>query len=94
MLQANAMGFFGVVSAVMCWGFAALLFRVSASGSVARKLAVLLVFEGVTLLSSSYLDLFFTPAAIASSWYATFDQVQAWIHRFGDCVLLALYPID
>lgn len=92
MFQANAMGFFGVVSAVMCWIFALLLYRVSASGSVARKLALLMVFEGVTLLSSGYIDVLMTPAATASNWYSTFSQSQSIVHRFGDCVLIALYP--
>jgi len=92
MFQANAMGFFGLVSVLMCWIFAGLLCRVSVSGSVARKLAMLLVFEGLTLLTSGYIGLLFSPEAISSDWFSTYYESESIVHRFGDCVLIALYP--
>ena len=49
MVQANAMGIFGLFSVAMCWGFAVVLYRVGATGSVARKLALLMVAEGELL---------------------------------------------
>ncbi len=41
MFQANALGIFGLVAVAMCWALALLLYRVSPTGSVARKLAPL-----------------------------------------------------
>ena len=67
MFQANAMGIFGLVSVAMCWAFAGVLYRVGATGSVARNLALLLVVEGVTILSAGYIDLLLTPTVVASS---------------------------
>jgi hypothetical protein len=92
MFQFSAMGTFGLLTAVTCWVFAMTLFRVGTAGSVARKLALLLAIEGITLASSNYLHLFFTPVFIASSGFATFVQVSSTLHILGDCLMLALYP--
>jgi hypothetical protein len=92
MFQANAMGIFGLVSVAMCWALAGVLYRVGSTGSVARKLALLLVVEGVTLVTSGYIDLLMTPTAIASGWYPAYTEVRDTIHLLGDCALLALYP--
>ncbi len=92
MFQANAMGIFGLVSVAMCWAFAGVLYRVGATGSVARNLALLLVAEGFILLTGGSIDLFMTPAATASSWYPTFYEAEGVVHTLGDCTLLALYP--
>jgi len=48
MFQFNAMGFYGLVAVAMCWVLAMVLYRVGATGSVARKLAVVFFVEGVT----------------------------------------------
>lgn len=92
MFQVNAMGIFGLVSAAMCWALAVFLHRAGAPGSVARKLAVLLVAEGMVLGTSGYFDLLLTPAATASSWYTTYSLVNMYVHVTGDSLLLALYP--
>ena len=92
MFQANAMGIFGLVSVAMCWALAVVLYRVGPAGSMARKLALLLVIEGVTLVTSGYIDLLLTPAATASSWYPIYSEVGSIVHLLGDCTFLALYP--
>jgi len=92
MFQANLYGIMGLLTVAMCWAFAVVLFRVGAPGSVARKLAILFVFEGVTLASSNYIALLFTPAALASSWMSTYMQAEFIVHSIGDCAMLALYP--
>jgi hypothetical protein len=92
MFQANAMGVFGLISVAMCWALAVVLYRVGPTGSVARKLALLLVVEGVTLVTSGYIGLLLTPAATASIWYPIYDLVAGYGHVIGDCTLLALYP--
>jgi hypothetical protein len=92
MFQANAMGIFGLVAVAMCWALAVVLYRVGPAGSVARKLALLLVVEGFTLVTSGYIGLLITPAVTASSWYPSFYQAQGVVHLLGDCAMLALYP--
>ncbi len=47
-------GILGLVAIAACWGLAVVLYRVGTAGSVARKLALLLVIEGVTLLSAGF----------------------------------------
>jgi len=92
MFQTNAMGIFGLISVAMCWALAGVLYRVGATGSVARELSLLLVVEGVILVTGGSIELFMTPAATASSWYPAYEQVKDMIHLLGDCVILALYP--
>ncbi len=69
-----------------------MLFRVGAPGSVARQLSLLLVVEGVTMVSTGYLDLFLTEAARAHSLYPVFFRAEEIVHTLGDCAMLALYP--
>ncbi len=45
-------GILGLVAIAACWGLAVVLYRVGTAGSVARKLALLLAIEGVTLLTA------------------------------------------
>ena len=92
MFQANAMGVFGLFSVAMCWALAGVLYRVGASGSVARKLSLLLLVEGFILVTGGSIGLFMTPAATASSWYPAYQQIASAVHLLGDCLMLALYP--
>jgi len=92
MLQFSSIGTLAFVASAMCWGLAIVLYRVSAAGSVARQLSLLLVVEGVTLISTGYIDLFLTEAARAASWYPTFYRIEEIVHTVGDCLMLALYP--
>ena len=69
-----------------------MLFHVGASGSVARKLSLLLVVEGATLVSTGYIDLFLTESARALSYYPAFYRAEEIVHTVGDCLMLALYP--
>ncbi len=86
------MGFLALVAVVMCFALALKLYRVGITGSVARKLSLLLVVEAVTLVSTGYIDLFFAPAVTESSWYSTWIEAEVIVHTFGDCAMLALYP--
>jgi len=76
----------------MCWGLAVVLYRVGAVGSVARKLALLMVVEGITLISTGFIDLFFTQEITAHRLYPRWLQFETIIHTLGDCAMLALYP--
>ena len=76
----------------MSWTLAVVLFRVSSPGSVARRLSLLLVIEGVTL-GSSNAPLFITtsiPDFFAA--HPNFATAGSFVHLFGDCAMLALYP--
>ncbi len=57
MFQAIAMGIFGLVAVAMCWAFAGVLYRVGATGSVVRKLSLLLLAEGFILVTGGSIDL-------------------------------------
>lgn len=92
MFQFSGTGFFALVALAMCWSLAAVLFRVGAKGSVARQLSLLLVVEGVTLISTGYLDLFLTEYARTLPFYPVFFRAEEIVHTMGDCAMLALYP--
>lgn len=92
MLQFNSVGLLALIAAAMCWSFAVVLFRTSMAGGVARKLSLLLVVEGVTLISTGFLDLFLTESVRASPTYPTWVWFEMIVHTFGDCAMLVLYP--
>jgi len=92
MLQFSPNGIFALVALALCWSLAAVLYRVSATGSVGRKLSLLLVVEGATLISTGYLDLFLTESAKALPFYPVFFRAEEIVHTVGDCAMLALYP--
>ncbi|MEJ2515923.1 MAG: hypothetical protein P8102_11990 [Gammaproteobacteria bacterium] len=92
MLKFSAMGTLALVALAMCLSLAIVVYRVSGPGSVARRLSLLLVVEGMTLISTGYIDLFFTEATRAASWYPVFYRTEEIAHTLGDCLMLALYP--
>jgi len=92
MFQFDSIGLLALLAFAMCWCFAAVLFHVGNPGSVARKLSLLLVVEGATLISTGYLDLFLTDSARALSFYPAFFRAEEIVHTVGDCAMLALYP--
>ena len=92
MFRADPEGIIAVVAVLMSWALAVVLYRVGAAGSVARKLSLLLVFEGLTLGTSDSAMLLL---ASLSSYYEQYPWVvpgQSMIHTFGDCGMIALYP--
>lgn len=92
MLQFDALGFLGLVAVIMCWILAAVLYRIESSIGAARMLAFLLVVEGVTLLSTGYVDMFLTSSVRAHPAYPTWLHAEEIVHTLGDCAMLALYP--
>ncbi len=92
MFQASPVGFLALAAVAMCWTLAIVLYRVGAPGSVARKLALLLVVEGVTLVTSGYIDLMLTPAIHGHRLYPAWFRGEFAVHTLGDCSMLALYP--
>ncbi len=92
MFQASPVGILALIAVAMCLSLAVAPHRVGAPGSVARKPALLLVVEGVTLVSSDYFDLMLTPAIHAHRLYRAWFDGQFAVHALGDCSMLALYP--
>lgn len=92
MLHADPRGVLALVAIALCWALAALLYRVGMPGSVARKLALLLVIEGVTLGSSSSPEFLLISPSEAYRLYRPWFDLQFIIHTLGDCAMLALYP--
>jgi len=93
MLQAEPVGILALVAVAMCWSLAVVLFRVGMPGTASRRLALLLVVEGVTLISTGFIDLLLTPAAREHLFYARLVHFEEIIHTMGDCTILALYPV-
>ncbi len=92
MFQFSSIGFFALAAVALCWSLAVVLFRTSMPGGVARKLSLLLVVEGVTLISTGYIDLFLTESFRGSVWYANWVWFEMVVHTLGDCAMLVLYP--
>lgn len=82
-----------VAAVALCWGLAVVLLRVGATGSAARRLALLLAVEGLALGTSGPIGRFF--AHSEAEFYAahpTILYVQNALHGLADCGMLALYP--
>jgi len=96
MLQGQLIGILGLVAIAACWGLAVVLYRVGTVGSVARKLALLLVIEGVTLLTAGFPEfaLFGGGEALQRFWdeHLILRIVSFISHHIGDAAMLALYP--
>lgn len=90
-------GALGLVAVALCWGLAVVLFRVGAPGTVARRLAWLLVIEGITLLTGGFVFMVLAGAEISDQWYNDHVPVAVQIgnfvlHHLGDAGMIALYP--
>jgi len=86
-------GILGLIAIVACWGLAVVLYRVGTPGSVARRLALLLVIEGVTLETAGFPEF-----VLGKDQYEIFAQYPVLsnfyfvLHHIGDATMLALYP--
>lgn len=92
MFQADLWGILTLAAIAMCWSLAVVLYRVGSSGSVARKLALLLFVEGMTLGTSDSVMYLTTSPADLYGRYPEFFNWQMIVHTLGDCAMLALYP--
>jgi hypothetical protein len=92
MFQADPRGILTLVAIALCWALALLLFRTGTPGSVARKLSLLLVVEGVTLGTSFSTIYLFTSHDQFYALHASAGGVMEFAHYFGDSLMLALYP--
>ena len=92
MSHVTLIGILGLVAIAACWALAVVLFRVSTTGSVARKLSVLLVVEGFVLATAEFPEFAF---AIPDSFYDS-HQILLWFldlaHHLCDVAMISLYP--
>src|SRR5258706_13104212 len=92
MLHADPLGILALIAVAMCWSLSVVLFRVGMRGSVARKLALVLVVEGVALVSCGLIEYLFT---VPDDFYQRnpgFAIIETIVHGFGDCGMLARNP--
>jgi len=92
MFVADPRGILALFAVTMCWALAVVLFRVGNPGSVARKLSLLLIIEGVTLGSSSSFDFILTSPIDFWAGHPRLASANMLIHTIGDCGMLLLYP--
>ena len=92
MLVGDPRGVLALIAVTMCWVLAVVLFRVGNHGSIARKLSLLLIIEGVTLGSSSSLDYLLVSPADFWTGHPRLASAGLLIHTIGDCGMLFLYP--
>jgi len=92
MLQFDALGFLGLIAVAMCWGLSVALYRVESTSGAARMLAFLLAIEGLTLVSTGYVDMFLGASVRAHRMYPAWLLGEEIVHTLGDCAMLALYP--
>jgi hypothetical protein len=93
MFQINIQGVLGLTAVLMCWALAIVLYRVSLPDSIARKLSLLLVFEGITLGSSDIILYFMNSPETFYSDYPMVELISGVLHFTGDCAMIAMYPI-
>jgi len=55
-------------------------------------LSLLLIVEGATLVSTGFIDLLLTESVRADPAFPIWRQFEFFVHTFGDCAMLALYP--
>jgi hypothetical protein len=85
-------GLLGLAAVALCLSLAIVLFRVGATGSVARKLSVLLVVEGATLVTAGFPEFVL---GLSEDWWVehmTAEIPLALAHFLGDAGMIALYP--
>jgi len=85
-------GILGLVAIAACWALATVLFRVSTPRTTARKLAVLLVIEGLVLATAGFPEFAFGIPDSVYEEHPTLLFILGAIHHLGDAAMVALYP--
>lgn len=92
MIQVTPGAILALAAVLVCWALAFTLLRVSVTGSVARKLALVLTVEGFALLTTGVYFEFLEPDVAARLSASVWGQVNFHAHTLFDCAMLALYP--
>jgi hypothetical protein len=85
-------GILGLVAVAACWSLAVVVYRVSVAGSLARKLAHLLIVEGIVLVSAGFPDMAFGLPVSYYESHPSFALFMSLVHHGGDAAMIALYP--
>jgi hypothetical protein len=92
MYNPTLIGWLGLTAIAACWGLAVVLYRVGTAGSMARKLALLLAFEGITLATAGFPEF---ALGLGQQFYEANVALGIALgisHWLGDGIILALYP--
>jgi len=92
MSHETLIGILGLIAIAACWALAVVLYRVGTTGSIARKLAVLLVVEGFVLATAGFPEIAFK---IPWSFYITHPNLGFFsllVHHLCGAAMISLYP--
>jgi hypothetical protein len=92
MLRADPTGIVALVAVTMCVSLASLIFRAGLRGSLARRLALLLIVEALALATSGSIDVLFTGIDDFYVRHPTLPFAEVMLHALADCAMLVLYP--
>lgn len=90
--QVQLIGFLGLAAIAACWGFAVVLYRVGEKGSVARMLSLVLVAEGLALVTAQFPSMAMGIGDEFFDAHPTFRMFNFTAHTIADAAMLALYP--
>lgn len=89
-------GFLGLLAVAACWSLAVVVYRAGVAGSTARTLGILLVVEGIALVSAGFPE--FASGLSVEFWNSYFEShprallLASLIHHGADAAMIALYP--
>lgn len=85
-------GIIGLLAIVACWALAVVLYRVGTTGSVARKLTVLLVAEGFVLLTAGFPAFALNVPLSFYESHSIMFFLMGLFHHLCDSAMISLYP--
>ncbi len=96
MLNVQLIGIVGLVAVAACWSLAIVLYRVRTTSNAARLLSVLLVVEGIVLVTAGFPEFASgLPIEFWESFYGSHTALRmasSLAHHLGDAAMIALYP--
>ena len=92
MQQVTLIGILGLAAIAACWSLAVVLYRVGSAGSTARKLALLLVVEGLCLATAGFPEFALGVPDSVYEQYPVLGIVSFISHHMADAAVFALYP--
>lgn len=92
MILFDITGVVALAAVAMSWSFAVVLRRSSQRGSVARRLSLLMVVEGLALATTGSIDALFPDMGAFYQRHSWFALAELMLHALADCGMLVLYP--
>jgi hypothetical protein len=91
LLNSRFIGILGLLAIGACWSLAFVLFRVGTPGSMARILSILLIFEGLTLVTAGFPE-FALGLGEQLIGNDVWGAIMGISHFLADGAMLSLYP--